>query len=152
MQLVFSIFIICCGILLFCQDSGLVREWSNGLYLAGVCIQGYLLIIVLRDIVITVIYFKKGERDALLTVLLTHYLTSCLDLMLLSVLFLWALAAVLSLPQIDSDRTHLLDADILTFTTVTRINTMLAFAYIISHCCFMPVITWCVLRRPEMLR
>ena len=80
------------------------------------CIQGYLLIIVLRDIVITVIYFKKGERDALLTVLLTHYLTSCLDLMLLSVLFLWALAAVLSLPQIDSDRTHLLDADILTFT------------------------------------
>ena len=98
MLLIFSIFIICCSILLFCQDSGIVREWSNGLYLAGVCIQGYLLIIVLRDIVITVIYFKKGERDALLTVLLTHYLTACLDLMLLSVLFLWALAAVLSLP------------------------------------------------------
>ena len=114
---------------------------DEGLYLAGVCLQGYFLFIVLREMVITATHFAKGERNSVRSVLTTHFYLAFLDILILGSFSLWALPCCGSRSAED-------DVGILepvseqaeTFMKVTLVNTVLAFGYIAAHCCSLPLL------------
>ena len=134
---------------LFSQDSAVVREEDNALYLAGCCIQGYFLIIVLRDLLISITQFVKKERDALIKVFLIHYAAACVDLCLLGLLFIWALTVVSWLPSANGND---YSDDGLSFLRITNLNVHFAFFYIVAHSCVMPMCAFCLLRSASLTR
>ena len=67
---------------------------SKTLYYAGALLQSYWCYIVLRDLLITVANFVKGQRHAFPGVIALHYVLACLDHLLLSGLMIWGTIAL----------------------------------------------------------
>ena len=75
----------------------------------------------LRDTVISLTYFIKKERDGLILILLTHYCTSCIDIMFLGILFFWTRFTVAASPITEAG--DQIDKDSMIFLKVSDMNT-----------------------------
>ena len=141
-QSLVTVFIFGCAITLFKQDTRDIRQGdARRLYLAGLAMQGYFVFIALRDMLITGYNFVKGRRNAITSVLKTHFLTAFLDLFILGALSLLALPFLGSCADEDEGISSELASDgCRIFRMITAINTAFSFIYLAAHCCLMPLL------------
>lgn len=124
-------------------------EADKSLYMASVCLQTYLLFIVAKDYLISIGYFRRTDRDAFILVILTHYFSSCLDIVLVTLILIWVTFAMFS-----EKAQVLLDANVCpggqSFVTATTANIVLAQAFVLSHIIALPVFLCCMQRKPAL--
>jgi len=141
-----GLFIAVSAIYTFGTDKESAKAVSKNCYFAGVSIQGYFIFIVLRDVFISVKMFYRGRRDAFFITLFTHYFVSCIDNFLLGILMLWGSAAL------ASDEADIFAEAFGTFHALLTSNVLLAYVYVVSHCCALPVILCVLACKPDFLQ
>lgn len=121
---------------------------GKSLYYAGYFLQSYWLYIVSRDVMITLRQFCRGNQEAFVLTVLLHYVTSCLDNILLTGLTIWSTIALKS-EQADEYAKAAEETGLGAFVTVTTVNVVMAYLYITSHICALPIGSFIVSRDPE---
>ena len=147
-QFLVTVIVVMTSIKTFPVDRHIAMEEYKSLYLAGVCLQAYLLFVVVRDYLISIGYFMRKDRDAFILVLLTHYFASCLDNLLMSVLLLWTSASLYSSPETLNDETVCPGGA--TFVLGTIVNVILAQAFVVTHVVALPIFMCCMKRKPAL--
>lgn len=92
--------------------------------------------------------FCRGNQEAFVLTVILHYVTSCLDNILLTGLTIWATIALKS-EQADEYAKAAEETGLGAFLTVTTVNVVMAYIYICSHICALPIGSLIVSRDPE---
>lgn len=141
-----AIFLSVSAFFTFGTDKEAAKAVSKTCYYAGVSIQGYFIYIVLRDVFISLKMFYRGRRDVFFVALFTHYFAACIDNFLLGIMMIWGSCAL------ASDEASTFAESFSIFHSFMTVNVILAYVYVLSHCCVLPVI-FCVLAcKPNFLR
>ena len=110
--------------------------------------QGYFIYVVLRDLMLTLSNFVRGRRESFAYVIAMHYSLSCLDNIFMTGIAIWTLVA-----YGQADKTNFHDAapetGLPNFLAVVTVNMAIAFLYILTHVCILPVMILIIAMRPE---
>ena len=112
------------------------------MYQAGLVIQIWYVLMLSRDLLITLTACKKGHSDAIIDIGLLHYLLSCFDIAVLGGLVIWGTVAV-NHSLIQQCQALPEDTGCAAFLKATRANIYLGWVYIVVHCCACPIAICC---------
>ena len=137
-----------CAMTTFSVDRTTAIEKSKSIFYAGIFLQSYWIYIVLRDLMITINFFARGQglgTDVVLAVLVVHFFSACIDLLVLSGLSIWSSVAI------NSDEAKLFvdapsETGMPSFVKIMSLNATMGIVYVLAHL-FAPCIVACVMVR-----
>ena len=102
----------------------------------------------MRDTMLTLSHFLKGHQQAFAIVILAHYFMSCLDNFLLTGLTIWGTIALNSSEAAEFSKSPE-STGLSLFIVVTTFNVVVAYLYVCTHICALPITLCCIARDPD---
>ena len=137
-----------CAFKVYTVDKVLAQEQSKSIFFAGMFLQSYWIYIVFRDILITLNSFIRGRNEAFALVIALHYVTSCLDNLLMGGLLIWS-SISLGMNEATGYAEAPDETGMPAFLTVLTINVIIGYLYVCSHICACPITIFIVSRDPQ---
>ena len=141
------IFVIWCSTKVFGVDKEAVSDLDGSLIGAGTALQICFLIMLIRDLCFTSIScFKSNSSKVMESRIVAHFLCACCDNLLLIGFSIWA-EIMMHKPGADECLDILPEeAGCKAFYKATRANIIIAYLYLLLHCCCWPCLLFVAIK------